>query len=447
MKLSRLDKIALTLIAALTVLTLLVALAGNPFGLQAFLAEEKTGAWGPVTVEFSAPVRAETAQIAIGIQPPVPGVWTVAAANSLSFRPAIPFEAGKSYRAILQPAAIGQNGEKLRSETQLTFQVRSPAILYMPNDEGTREIWRAEQDGSGAVQLSQSGGQIFDFHANRDGAKIAFSTRNEQGGFDLWTMDRNGGNARRSLDCGPDRCTNPRWSPDGLLLAYTRENAGLGGGLGAPRAWVIDTNANQTRQVYADSQIIGYGPAWSPDGSRLAIYDAVGDGVRVLEIATGAETFLPTSTGQFGGWSPDGNQMFYTAIESDENGPRTAVKLANFSTGEVTTFLSSKLYDAFYNVPAWAPDGKYIALGMRPENGKTASGIWIVTLAMLGGPMIPGQADATDGFYSWDASGAKLVFQRTPLKGQYQPDIMLYDMNTGQISLVMENASWPQWIP
>lgn len=84
---------------------------------------------------------------------------------------------------------------------------------------------------------------------------------------------------------------------------------------------------------------------------------------------------------------------------------------------------------------------------MRPEDGKTASGIWIVTLAMLGGPMIPGQADATDGFYSWDASGAKLVFQRTPLKGQYQPDIMLYDMNTGQISLVMENASWPQWIP
>lgn len=448
MRLTRLDKTALTLAAALAITILLAALTGNPLGLQVFLPEREIGVWGPLTVEFSAPVRVEAVQIATAIQPPVPGAWTMTAPNRLDFHPGAPLEAGGSYQVIIQPAELGQGGEELRHTAQLAFNVRPPAILYMPNGEGAREIWRVQANGDVAAQLSQSGGLVFDFHASRDGRAIAYSARNEAGGFDLWVMGRSGENARRLLDCGPDRCTNPRWSPDGRLLAYTRENAAPNGsGLGAPRAWVVDLQANQTRQVYADSQIIGYGPSWSPDGSRLAIYDAVTDGVRVLELASGQETILPTTTGQFGGWSPDGSQMFYTAIEDGGQGPRSVVKLANFTSGEVTTLLSSGVFDAFYNVPAWAPDGRYIALGLRPEDGKTAASIWIVTLTMLGGPMIPGQADATDGFYSWDPSGTRLVFQRTPLKGQYQPDILLYDMNTGLVQPLVENASWPQWIP
>ena len=448
MRLTRLDKIALTLAATLAALILIAVQVGNPFGLQVFLPEREIGIWGPLTVEFSAPVRAEAAQIGTAIQPTVPGVWVVAAPNRLDFHPAAPLEAGINYQVVIQPAELGQGGEKLQNTAQLAFSVRSPAILYMPNGEGAREIWRVQQSGEYTVQLTHSGGLVFDFHARRDGSAIAYSARNEGGGFDLWTIDRSGENAQRLLDCGLDRCTNPRWSPDGRLLAYTRENVGPNGsGLGAPRAWVIDLQANQTRQVYSDSQIIGYGPSWSPDGSRLAIYDAVTDGVRVLELASGQETILPTATGQFGGWSPDGSQMFYTAIEDEGQGPRSVVKLANFATGEVTTLLSSGTFDAFYNVPAWAPDGRYIALGMRPEDGKTASSIWIVTLAMLGGPMIPGQPDATDGFYSWDAAGTKLVFQRTPLKGQYQPAILLYDMDTGLVQPLVSNAAWPQWIP
>lgn len=447
MTLTRLDKTALSLLAALTVLTALVILAGNPFGVQASLVERETGVWGPLRVEFSSPVRAESAQIALGIQPAVPGVWTVESPTRLAFRPVLPFDPETEYRLVLPAAEIGANGERSRAEQQLDFRARPPAILYMPNEEGGREIWRINQDGSDKRPLTQSNGSIFDFHASRDGNRIAFSMRNEQGGFDLWQIGREGQNPSLLLDCGPDRCTNPRWSPDSALLAYNRENLGLNGGLGAPRVWVIDFAANQTRQVYADSQIIGYGPSWSPDGSRLALYDSLNNGVRVLELASGSETFLVSVSGQYGGWSPDGSQMFYIDIDSTEFGPRTAIKLADFTSGEYTTFLGGKAYDSFYNVPAWAPDGKYIALGLRPEDGSTASSIWIVTLSMLGGPMIPGQPDATDGFYSWDASGSKLLFQRTPLRSQYRPDILLYDIDTGQVTIIVENAAWPQWIP
>jgi Tol biopolymer transport system component len=447
MTLSRLDKTALILIVILSALTGLLLLSGNPLGLQAILLDSRPGVWGPLTVEFSAPVRAEAVQIAIGIQPPVPGVWENESSTRLRFRPAIPFEAGQTYRVVIQPGELGQNGERSRVEQRLDFNARPPAILYMPNEEGGREIWRINQDGSDNRQLTQSNGSIFDFQANRDGLRIAFSMRNEQGGFSLWQIGRDGQNLSLLLDCGPDRCSNPSWSPDASVLAYTREALGITGGLGAPRVWLLDFAANQTRQVYADTQIIGYGPSWSPDGSRLAMYDSLNNAVRVLELANGEETFLASVSGHYGGWSPDGRQMFYVDIENTEFGPRTAIKLADFATGEYTTFMGGKAYDSFYNVPAWAPDGKYIALGLRPEDGSTASSIWIVTLAMLGGPMIPGQPDSTDGFYSWDSSGTKLLFQRTPLKGQYQPDILLYDMNIGEIYTVVKNASWPQWIP
>jgi Tol biopolymer transport system component len=447
MTLSRLDKTALILIVILSALTGLLLLSGNPLGLQAILLDSRPGVWGPLTVEFSAPVRAEAVQIAIGIQPPVPGVWENESSTRLRFRPAIPFEAGQTYRVVIQPGELGQNGERSRVEQRLDFNARPPAILYMPNEEGGREIWRINQDGSDNRQLTQSNGSIFDFQANRDGLRIAFSMRNEQGGFSLWQIGRDGQNLSLLLDCGPDRCSNPSWSPDASVLAYTREALGITGGLGAPRVWLLDFAANQTRQVYADTQIIGYGPSWSPDGSRLAMYDSLNNAVRVLELANGEETFLASVSGHYGGWSPDGRQMFYVDIENTEFGPRTAIKLADFATGEYTTFMGGKAYDSFYNVPAWAQDGKYIALGLRPEDGSTASSIWIVTLAMLGGPMIPGQPDSTDGFYSWDSSGTKLLFQRTPLKGQYQPDILLYDMNIGEIYTVVKNASWPQWIP
>jgi Tol biopolymer transport system component len=448
MTLTRLDKTALLLIAALAVLTGLLILTGNPLGLQSALTDRQPGVYGPLTVEFSAPVRAEAAQIAIGIQPPVRGVWENESETRLRFRPAIPFEAGKNYRVVIQPGALGQSGEQLRNETELPFQVRQPSILYIPNGEGAGEIWRVAMDGTNPRQLTRADGRVFDYHANHDGTLIGYAQRNDEGGMDLWTIESDGENPRLILNCGLERCTSPRWSPNGRLLAFTYESQGISGGFGAPRPWVLEISSGETRPVYADLQIIGYGPSWSPDGRRLAVYDALNNNVRVLELASGEETLLPNKTGQYGGWSPDGRQMFYIDTEDTEFGPRSVVRLADFETGEYTTLMGGKAYDSSYNVPAWAPDGKYIALGMRPEAGKPASQIWIVTLSMLGGPMIPGQPDSTDGFYSWDASsGTKLLFQRTPLKGQYQPGILLYDMNTGQTSTVAQNASWPQWIP
>lgn len=447
MTLTRFDQTALLLIAVLVVLTGLLILTGNPLGLQASLTDRQPGVYGPLTVEFSAPVRAEVAQIAISIQPPARGVWENESETRLRFRPAIPFEAGKNYQVVIQPGALGQSGEQLRNETALPFQVRQPAILYIPNGEGAGEIWRVEFGSTSSRQLTHTVGRVFDYHVRYDGQFIGYAQKNDERGMDLWIIDSDGENPRLMLNCGPARCSSPRWSPDGRQLAFTREGVGLSGGFGAPRPWALDVTSGEANPIYADQQIIGYGPSWSPDGRRLVVYDALNKSARVLEIASGEEIMLPSKTGQYGGWSPDGQQMFYTDSEETEFGPRTVVRLANFETGEFTTFMGGKAYDSFYNVPAWSPGGRYIALGLRTEEGRTASQIWIVTLAMLGGPMIPGQPDSTDGFYAWDSSGAKLLFQRTPLKGQYQPDILLYDINTGEISTIVQNASWAQWIP
>ncbi len=448
-KLTRLARLALPLSFFIFLIISGLALIGNPNGLQPRLLESVNGPWGPITLEFSSPVRAEAAQIAISLRPASAGVWTAISPTKLRFSPATPFQPGQHYQIEIQAGVLGVNGEKLQRASHLSFNIRPPALIYLSNAEGAREIWRIAPDGTDQQQLSQTSGKIYDFHASRDGAKIAFALLNEQSGIDLWQMGREGENPQQILNCGADRCTSPRWSPDGTRLAYTLEVSELtpGSGYGAPRPWVWDSAANQTSPVYADSQIIGYGPSWSPDGRRLAIYDALNDGVRVLEFASGAETFLPCSTGQFGSWSPDGARMFYTDRIETEFGPRTVVKLADFESGEESIFLAGEQQDAFYNLPAWAPDGKYIALGLRPTADTSASNIWIVTLALLGGPMLPGEPNMTDGFYSWDTSGTLLVFQRTPLKGQYQPTILLYDISIGKTSLLVENASWPQWLP
>jgi Tol biopolymer transport system component len=308
-------------------------------------------------------------------------------------------------------------------------------------------------DGSSPRRLTEIG-NVIDFAVSRDGEQIAFSVPNEAGGVDLWLTDRGGNAPRPALECGVDRCQTPDWSPDGGRIAYTREAAGLSpeSPPGAPRPWVFNLQAGQTAPVYEDPQVIGYDPSWSPDGRRLATvtFDGVQGGIRVLNLETGSEVFLPTYAALVGAWSPDGTQMLYPDVIETQDGYRTIITLADFSTGEFSTFLEGGTYDAAYSVPAWSPDSRYVAVGLRPEAGNPSREVWLINPATLGGPTIPtvdSDTGVTFDFYRWDPWGAALVVQRAALKGKYHPEILVYSLETGEQTVIATDAGWPQWLP
>lgn len=447
---NRLDKTALSVIFCLTVALVTVAWIGNPTELQSDLVNENfVSPLGPLILEFSYPINGSSLSENLSLEPQGILAVEVISPRRVSIIPERVIRPEETATLRLSPGLFGTNGEALRSEQSWKITIRTPRIIFKGSKPNPQEIFSVALDGSPPEQLTKSGERIYDFDAAPNGEQIVYSLVNDQGGIDLWLMGRNGQDAHRLLNCGGDRCTTPAFSPDGKRLAYTREIAPMPPDIpqGAPRPWVLDLVGDQNAPVYADPQLIGYGPSWAPAGSLFASWDGVNGGIRVIDLQSGEETLVPTESGEVGGWSPDGTQMLFTRYESVDQSFRSFIYRADFNSGDIAEFLGGGERDSAYGTPAWSPDGAHIAFSLRSSEDSPARSIWIVRSDYLGGPTIGNNPEYTHSFYSWDPWGMALVFQRMRLGENSGTEIAIYQLATGEIQVLAEGASWPQWLP
>jgi Tol biopolymer transport system component len=291
-------------------------------------------------------------------------------------------------------------------------------------------LWTVEPDTGGTQPITDESFRIFDFDASRDGEFVIFSAFNDQQGLDLYRVDRLGNNPDFLLECGPDRCSAPAISPDGKTVAYVREAAGPSSALqfGAPRIWILNLETKQDAPLYEDQQIIGYGPVWSPDGTRLSSYDALADELRLLDFVTGDQFIVPSQTGNPVSWSADGNTLAFTDVATNDSGPYTRIREANISTQEITTlFGENDERDYRYNALAWSPIEDKLIIGLQLAQEKPAKSLLFMDPATRDGQVI---ADHPDYIYNnprWDPWGRALIFQQLKLKGEYEAEIGLWE--------------------
>ncbi|MDR3573490.1 MAG: Ig-like domain-containing protein [Anaerolineaceae bacterium] len=454
----RLDWTAWGFISVIVAVLLGVYFTGSHISLEVSLKGSdsqnslQVGPKGPLEFSFSRPVQPNLLSPMLQITPATAGKISWTDALHAQFIPDQPFQPDQQYSVTLQRGALGTSGEKISQDKTWHFKLRSQMIVYISAEPNRSELWTVGIIGNDAPrQLTHTNGSVYDYAASPDGEQVVYSVLNQQKGFDLWITDRDGQNNHVLLNCGGDRCYSVAWSPDLSKLAYTRQNAGLSptAPLGAPRPWLLDPNTGETSPLYSDSQKLGYGPVWSPDGQKIASWDGVSGGIRIYNSQSKTDVLIPDQSGLVGSWSLDSRQMYYTDIVENSTTAQTRVFTANAASGQTQQILDRAGFNinGNYDVPVLSPKGNWMAAGIQSLSGSATYQMRLLTMDKGQDQEITNDPDSTDLDYSWNNRGTGLLFQKMPLTANEASEVDIWWLDRRQLQIIAKDASTPSWLP
>lgn len=278
---------------------------------------------------------------------------------------------------------------------------------------------------------------ISDPHVSPDGQRIAWVESRLDKSADtyksgLWIADSDGTHARQ-LTSGSGRDQHPLWSPDSQSLAFVSnrpptlpcQSSGeddtikdVAAGKPNDQVWTIRIDGGEATQ--RSNQPSGASnPAWSPDGTSLAVVAAdpvaesddftapssIGpiadervvhdisyrfDGrgflekykhlwIVSLEDGTARQLTSSDANDDVPAWSPNGTQIAFTANRSSDRRlawNRSAIHVVNVANGTVTSVSPE---DAQFSTPTWSPTGDRLAfLGHLGTGSATNDSVWTV---------------------------------------------------------------------
>jgi Tol biopolymer transport system component len=325
----------------------------------------------------------------------------------------------------------------------------SAQIVYLaPADAYARNLVLDDLHG-GVRQLTNTTEGIEDFAVSPDGQQIAYSLNNADSTADIWLFDLASDSARALTNCVRAVCTNPAWNPDDTQILYQRRE------FNTPDrdswVWVVDVNTVQTHLLFDDPQIRGTDPVWSPDGQRIAVFDTGIQAVRVHDLDTGTDTIIDSTAGVSGAFSPDGSKLVFPVLVSGAIGQEfyrhlEMVDFVGQSGGLVTGDRDAPIDDAS---AAWSPDSTRLALARRYLDSRYTAGRQIYLLDLATGDVTPLVVDPaySHAGLRWDSTGRRLVFQRFAQdEPDALPEVWVYDLDTGALTHVADNAFLPAWV-
>ncbi len=455
MKFDRFDYLVWGILAALALTTAGLLWMEDSAGVRVIqtLPQDGTqpGANTSLQIEFDEPMQAATIfprfTLASADATPVIGKFTWQG-TTMIFTPDQPLIPGETYTAQLEAGGLAESGQVLSQTVSWEFQIRAPRIIYIHPDRTARDLWTIAPNDLTPVQLTQTGGALYDYGISPNGERIAYSVATDEGGIDLWVIDQDGSNPTKLVACSPNRCSTPAWSPDNTLIAYSFERVGVepGSPYSAPRVWTVNVESGQAAALFSDEQVTGYGPTWSPDGGRMAFFDQGTGNTRVLTLQTNEEMALATSTGLPGSWSPDGAAMLFIGMLPDSG--LEALFLADFNLLDVSALLNSEdMNGNFLAQPQWSPDGEWVVFNFKPVGTEVGNQLWIMPFDMSFGQIIA--ADTAYAYYNfqWDDWSRAMVYQRLKLgDSEAQPEIMVWTLDSW-VSEMVVNGTNPGWLP
>jgi len=256
-----------------------------------------------------------------------------------------------------------------------------------------------------------------DYHAG----KIAFSYLG-----DIWIVNEDGSNPWRLTD-STGRDINPRFSPDGLWIAFSSNRYGnqdvfvVSAKGGAPRRLTFHTGGDE---------VVG----WSPDSKLVVFRASHGDGVfpgtatlYQVPAAGGAESPLPVDWGWWGSYAPDGKRFLFNRHPSvwsrkHYRGSYAAdIWIADLAAKTYRQVLAGEHYNRYW--PMWGPKDDIYFVGDplpndkavkpgAPEVRQSRNNIYRIAASGQGQPVqVTKHADGNVFFPSMSSDGKVIVYE------------------------------------
>ncbi|MGI8818655.1 MAG: protein kinase domain-containing protein [Gemmatimonadales bacterium] len=254
---------------------------------------------------------------------------------------------------------------------------------------------------------SPDGKRLAFVRARTSGGKLEPSDINGwyHDGGDIWTIDVTTGEESKLIE----DAFNPAYSRTGGQLAF---DAAWGG---ARRLWVSDSSGRNPRQITSDSSeaVVHTGPRWSPDGLRLAFrrVETIKSDIAMVDLTSQKLSRVTNDNipDMDPVWSTDGQQLYFASSRGGGmNLWRVAVRGGGEPAGQPEQLTTGAGDDI---EPTVAPDGSRLAFAVRGIN----SDLWRLpvspgTVQPSGAPEPLVRTTRVESRGAWSPDGRTIAF-------------------------------------